>query len=706
MRKTVLHIAISIVAGIVFAALSSPAFGGLQPPPERQLPPPEEMQFDEEGNPIRPEQDSTKRERKPLESYFFDDSTRTNVMFAWNVSMMRNEINMIDIDTAINSLQMSYPFLRNGVGDAYQGNMGGASIPLSYFDRPGHRDFAFARAFDAYTIKPETARFFNVKLPFTHFSYYSSGNTSNYEEGFYLTHAQNISPSTGFNLDYRSQGTKGFYAWSRAREKNLSIAFSHTGKKYSLHSGYIYNMTDNQENGGVVSDLVITVEREELPINTTFKLTDARNRLKSNTFYLVQSYGFPLSRMAEDEMTIAESSSVFVGHSMTYTRWHKVYTDSREGTIYDMPVPTVEDPEAMENDIPFYRNWYIDNNVTRDSIAESLFQNRAFVQFQPFDREGIVGLIDAGVGIDVHKYYALSPGDYITASRDGVGRTDIYAYGAISGKFRNYIDWGADLRFDPVGDRSGDLEIGARASMSAFIKGRPVTLSGRFRMERRSPVYWMEQMTSNHFVWSRSWNKETETRIDVRLRIPSWALEIGGSQSVVTDKVYYDADALPNQLVGAVSVTGLYAEKVFRLGGLHLENRVLLQWSTEEKVIPVPLASAYLSWYYEFVVARSRTTGKEALRAQIGVDGRYNTKYYAFGYMPATAQFYNQREKELGEYPVLDFFIAAKWKRMRLLLKFEHLNENMFGSRDYFTLLHYPLKKRVFKIGFSWAFYD
>ncbi len=59
----------------------------------------------------------TKRERKPLESYFFDDSTRTNVMFAWNVSMMRNEINMIDIDTAINSLQMSYPFLRNGVGE-------------------------------------------------------------------------------------------------------------------------------------------------------------------------------------------------------------------------------------------------------------------------------------------------------------------------------------------------------------------------------------------------------------------------------------------------------------------------------------------------------------------------------------------------------------------------------------------------------------
>ncbi len=704
MRNKVSHIVTLIAAGLVLAFIAAPA----RPVPAGriQLPPPEEMQFDEEGNPITTDQDSTKKVRKPLESYFFDDSTRVNTLFSWNVSMLRNEVRMIDIDTAITSLQVSYPFLRSGVGDAYQGNLGGVSIPLNYFDRPTDRNFTFAQGFDAYTIKPETAKFFNVKLPYTNFAYYTSGSTSNYEEGFYITHAQNISPSSGFNLDYKSQGTRGYYRWSKARDKNLSLAFSHTGKKYSIHAGYIYNMTENQENGGVVSDMVITVKRENLPNTVSFKLQDAQNKLKSNTFYLVQSYGFPLSRLSEEDLTIAESSSIFVGHSMEYTRRHKIYTDTYAATKYDRPAPTEEDPDAVESDIPFYDHWYLNPTTSRDSLGETLLSNRAFVQIQPFDREGIIGLVDAGVGVDLHKYYAHLPHDYITASRKGVARTDIYVYGAISGKFRDYIDWGGDVRFDPIGDRSGDLEIGARASMSAFIKGRPVTLSGKFRMERRSPGYWMERMTSNHFVWTNSFNKETETRLDVRLQIPSWALEIGGSQSVVTDKTYFDADALPNQWGDAVSVTGLYAEKVFRLGGLHLENRVLLQWSTEEKVIPVPMASAYLSWYYEFVVARSVFTGQEALRAQIGVDGRYNTKYYAFGYMPATAQFYNQREKELGGYPVLDAFIAAKWKRMRLLLKFEHVNENMFGSRDYFTLLHYPLKRRVFKIGFSWAFYD
>ena len=149
-----------------------------------------------------------------------------------------------------------------------------------------------------------------------------------------------------------------------------------------------------------------------------------------------------------------------------------------------------------------------------------------------------------------------------------------------------------------------------------------------------------------------------------------------------------------------MSVTGLYAKKDFTLGGFHLNHRVLLQWSTSQDVVPVPLASAFLSYFYEFNVV------KDVLRVQIGIDGRYNTKYYAFGYSPAIAQFYNQREAQIGNYPMLDAFLGAKWRRMRILVKMQHANEDLFGSRDYFTVLHYPQNKRAFKFGLSWSFYD
>ena len=97
---------------------------------------------------------------------------------------------------------------------------------------------------------------------------------------------------------------------------------------------------------------------------------------------------------------------------------------------------------------------------------------------------------------------------------------------------------------------------------------------------------------------------------------------------------------------------------------------------------------------------------RDLLRCQLGVDGRYTTEYYAQGWNPATAQFYNQREKQIGDYIKADLFLNAKWKRMRIFLKLEHANEDMFGSRHYFTVPDYPLNRRIFKYGFSWSFYD
>ena len=94
------------------------------------------------------------------------------------------------------------------------------------------------------------------------------------------------------------------------------------------------------------------------------------------------------------------------------------------------------------------------------------------------------------------------------------------------------------------------------------------------------------------------------------------------------------------------------------------------------------------------------------LRVQIGVDGRFNTKYYAQGYDPALSVFYNQADVKVGNYPYLDVFVSAKWKRMRILIKYQHINYNLFGNKEYFAVAKYPLNPGMFKIGLSWAFYD
>jgi hypothetical protein len=186
----------------------------------------------------------------------------------------------------------------------------------------------------------------------------------------------------------------------------------------------------------------------------------------------------------------------------------------------------------------------------------------------------------------------------------------------------------------------------------------------------------------------------------VNFSVPDIALELGAWQGVIGNMVYYGNDSRVAQHSGNVSLTSLYARKDFRFAGFHLDHRALVQITSNESVLPVPTFSAYLSYYYEFWVVR------DVLRVQIGIDGRYNTAYHAPTYNPALAAFINQREVRVGNYPYLDAFVSAKWKRMRILLKLQHLNDNLFGNGEYFQVARYPLNPRMFKFGISWSFYD
>jgi len=648
--------------------------------------------------------DTTKKERKirkPLESYFFSDSVRALNNFRWHVSRDYNRVDIGPIDTLLTDFHIDYPVYRRGVGDMTIGALGQASQPLNFFDRSQSADFTFAKPYDAYTYNMENVPFYNVKKPMILFTYMESGQKRYREENFAIMTAQNVSPSTGFNVDYKSRGTRGLYEWSRTKNHNLSVAVSHTGKRYSLHAGFINNHIEQQENGGVVGEWAIADTTFQMPSGVPTRLAgaEARNVYRNNAFFITQSYGIPLAPVTERDFSIGDLPAVFVGHSFEYNAWSKVYTD-HYATYTDERGDRDENGNFVPTEGVYYDNWYIHPDQTRDSLYERVISNRFFVQAQPWDRNGAVGTVDGGVGIDMHTYSQFEMKGYLSGRYTKVNETGFFVYGGVQGKIRKYVDWDANVKFYPSGYRGGDLDIGAHLALKGYLRGHPLILEGSFSMERRSPAYWQENLISNHYMWSNSFDKENDTRFEVKFSVPDFAFEAAAWQAVVSDKIYYGSDSYVAQHGGNVSLTGVYARKDFRIGGLHLDHRVLLQWSTNQNVVPVPLASAFLSYYYEFWVVR------DVLRLQTGVDGRYNTKYYAPGYNPALSVFYNQREVEVGNYPYMDFFLTAKWKRMRIFLKYQHLNKGLFGNGEYFSVARYPLNPGMFKMGISWGFYD
>lgn len=644
-----------------------------------------------------------KRERRPLESYYFNDTTRALYNWKWNVDRYYNRVNIMPLDTTLADWRTDYVFYRKGVGDMALGGLGQSSQPVNWFDRNQDRDFTFARSYDAYTARLENVPFYNGKSALTNMTYLESGQKRYREEHFELVHSQNINPSTSANVSYKARSTMGRYDWQRTKNHALSVGVAHTGKRYSIHAAYMNNMVDTRENGGVVGEWAIADTVFEMPSGVPMRLasSEAHNKYRNNAVFVKQAIAIPLERVTEYDFSIADLSAIYVGHQFEYNSWSKVYTDKRGTYSNERGHYNKETGEwESEDNLSYYDDWFISPETTRDSISERLISNKLFVQVQPWDRYGAISTIDGGVGYDIHTYSYLRLQDYVRGDMTRDKRSSWYIYGAASGMIKRYADWRADAKYHPSGYRGGDLSAGGEITLRAFIREHPLILTGRFRYELRSPGYWHENLFSNHYVWFNSFDKESETRFEVNFSVPDIALEVGAWQGVMTNMIYYGNDSRVAQNPGTVSLTSLYARKDFRFAGFHLDHRALVQISSDEHVLPVPTFSAYLSYYYEFWVVR------DVLRVQVGLDGRFNTAYYAPGYNPALSAFYNQREVKIGNYPYLDAFVSAKWKRMRILLKLQHLNQNLFGNGEYFQVARYPLNPRMFKFGISWSFYD
>jgi hypothetical protein len=93
------------------------------------------------------------------------------------------------------------------------------------------------------------------------------------------------------------------------------------------------------------------------------------------------------------------------------------------------------------------------------------------------------------------------------------------------------------------------------------------------------------------------------------------------------------------------------------------------------------------------------------MHVQIGLDMRYNSKYYADKYSPATGLFYLQDEKKYGNFPYLDGYANLRLKRTTVFFKMMNFG-TQFLKGEYISTPNYPMPRSTFRFGISWVFYD
>jgi len=647
------------------------------------------------------------RENTPriLETFAVPESLYYKRVIAWKLDPDFHKMNPAVPDTSYNKYFYDYAFRRNDVNSTWLGVAGSPVENYNYFRRDRYSEPDFYAPYSQWSFSHETLRHWNTKTPYTELAYWGTLLASDETESdnLHVLTTQNISPALNFQLLYERWGGGGMLDNETTKNKTFVLAGNYLGKKYLAHAGVITNSISHEENGGVVSNYWIrdtTVEAREISV----MMNNASSTLKKRTGFIDQQYRIPFSFLKDlgqpkdtldassdtDSLSIdRDVTTAFIGHSGEWSKYTRSYADAITNTV---------NADQLFNGIYNYSA-----SASSDEFLMTHLDNKLFLKLQPWSEDAIVSKLNVGIG-DRYRTW-LDRIDTTTFTQNSV-----YAYAGVEGNVHKYFDWEAKGRFTFAGAEAGDftLSAGARFNMYPFRKARnsPLSIGARFETSLLEPDHYQQKIYANHFSWDNSFGKISTTKLRALVDIPYWKTGVDVGYALLANNLYYDEQSIIRQHEEAMSVVSASLRKEFVFGDLvHLDNRVLIQASSAPAVMPLPLAAVNLKWFLQFVV-QTDAQQHPVMTMQVGMNGWYNTQWYAPAWNPAVGAFHNQTDALYENGPVVDLFMNIQWKRACIFIKLENANMGWpLDHADYFTAHNYIGTQRALKLGIFWPFY-
>lgn len=631
--------------------------------------------------------DSTKwSQPRILKTYILPDSLQNKRLITWKHDALFNNIEMLNPDTTFHENFQVYPFMTKDVGATYLGVSGSAVQTHNFFEREKLDIFEPFEPYLSYSYTPHSVPLYNVKTPCTEMGYWGTlfANRDKEESNIKFMHTQNLSPSFNLNFTYRRYGGKGLLPKEDTDNRTLTITTNYLGEKYLMHAGYIFQGVKRTENGGIIDDQMVVDTTVEETKDLAYHLTKADNHLKRNTFFLTHSYGVPIRWSKNDTLDVGDGTITYFGHTFDYSTYSKKYTDE------------ISLGDSIARD--FYNNMFLLSPTTsNDSIRASTLENKVFIRIQPWAKDAVISTLAGGIGLQLMSIYNFKPNFYIQGQKNDTYNNLFLFFGA-EGNFKKYFRWDANARYNLSGYYANNFSLDGKAGFSFYPHKEGIHLTAKINLENRRPNWFNNSYFSNHYQWTNNFENITETTLEGHLEIPRYKLSAFAGYSIINNPIYYGIQGNVAQHNDIVTVLAAYIQKNFKLGFLHLNNRVLFQMSSNKEVIPLPKISANLKYYMQFQLV------KNVLTAQIGADVTFNTPYYAQAYSPALGIFHNQNEREIGSYPYLDAFVNLQWKRASIFVKYLNATQG-WPDGDYFSAHHYIRPESVIQLGIHWPFY-
>lgn len=608
----------------------------------------------------------------------------------WYIDPRNGDRHIVPMDTAKYNFQQTMLPDGYSVASGYLGTVGSPVMSKIFFDNDDPSLFPFYDAYKPYNYGPDKQVFYNTRVPYAKIDYQTAGSRPMREQRLNALLTTNFNKKANIAFEGNIVDAKGLYKAQGTKHNNWSLFGNYITDKFETHLYAATSLAKHFENGGITDETFIT---DPESIGQTFQSVDIPVRFnetwnKVGTNQLFFSGKYNLGYYTNDLDSLVDREFVPVASVILTSQY---LDQNRRFISYDTAQVNV-DGERMQYIDQFYDNKYYNSAVDDSTTFRSIKNTLALSLnegFKPWVKFGLTGFIEH----DLRKYTMIDEIDG-AIGRSTHNENSVYVGGILNKQQGEFLRFNARADIGLLGANLGELKLEGDVETRYNIAGKQATLSAHAYMKNLKPTYLQSNYRSKYYWWNNDFGDIRKVFLGGKLWVPFTKTSLSVGVENIQNHIYFDKDRAISQSGDNVQVLMAKINQRLRLGIFNWDNEVVYQTSSNEDVIPVPTFSVYSNMYLKALIVNELTL-------QFGIDAHYHTSYYAPGYEPALLQFYNQKEKEIGNYPIATVYANMHLKQTRFFIMYYNAASSFLKPREYFSLPNYPVNPAMLRLGLS-----
>lgn len=590
-------------------------------------------------------------------------------------------------DTAIHT------FHRRRVNQPWRdiGNSGSAARNLLFTPEDRTGPTLGYHVFAPYRFDVDSLNYYNTNRAYSVFQYQLGGKQ---EQLAGIMHTQNIRPNWNVAIGYRKINSPGNYNIQRTNHDNANLSTHYQSRNlhYELYGGVVYNKEQQDENGGILYDSLLTdpAFNDKRTLRVRFQndgfgnVGNTRRSSVGNTmrdYAVMLQHGYTWGRID----TVYNEDSTRFSFELTprFSITHRFEMSGERHTYKDLR------PDSLRY-VDFFNYAFVGNGS--DSVhsrQEWFFVDNRFALNGFLGKQSNQLQFSAGLGNRIDKFRTA----YVTGD-DRYNITSNYIIASLKKEALLQGKWfyGATLQSYLTGDAAGNTALQANVGKEIGTLG---SISAGASQNINNAPYNYTTYYNQFDTITRSFAKESVTQIYGLLQSDRLKFTAGIRNYLVNNYIYLNAQQLPDQYATTFNLTQVWLRKAFTWRIWILDNEITYQQPTTGAPVNIPQLLGRHQLSLEAPVF------KKALWIATGVEVRYHSSYTPAGYSPFFNRFYYQNTYTVSNTPEASFFFNFRIKRFRAYLMADQLQQ-LFGNSTVIAP-GYAAQNFMIRFGFHWT---